>query len=656
MRKQRDPDTGAFDKNPWSMHFTNGAVEDAFITERLPSMFINMSRVMALLFVIVLHQLVTDLLDLSSVGLHGTHTWVDFSGLVITATVSPVVAVLTRLTWFQGLVGYRFCESFMACTHLFLLAWAIAGDQRTWNSYAGEPIPDYIDCHRDMWQQAENQRAEWAVQSRIASLALMLDGFVTVLHLAIPMRWHIFFWLDASYLVAFTVHTLYTNTNDTTQFIVFTFFGLVVGACAGARSQELAARTLFSAIVDERTLRVQAEFKSAHLHVDHLSNLRRTIGREDGASNAARSEVLSSLPRTTPSGEFFQELCHSTDDPAVEAEAARMLRDLGRQEQWLIREDELRISTKCLGRGGFGVVNEGEYCCTTVAVKSLNASYTTVENTERENMTGLNELRILRRIRHPNIVLLHGVTVDPQTGSIRLVLEKLKGVVLKVFLARGMPYGPPSPDSSALTANTSKGDVQKLMPKPAFARQDDAAVERALQGVLRALVYLHSRRPCVVHGDLAPNNVMVETGGSEHRAKLLDFGLAKVVTRRSRSGGGTKHFMAPELHEGTADKPDPATDVYSFGRVLSYAVCGKPYDSWLREGLAAAWGETIDACTNSESSARPLTTQAYAQLFRGSPSLDLSEDSLRRAAEDQRDLTAPTDAAQASACSVAVML
>ena len=26
---------------------------------------------------------------------------------------------------------------------------------------------------------------------------------------------HIFFWLDASYLVAFTVHTLYTNTNDT---------------------------------------------------------------------------------------------------------------------------------------------------------------------------------------------------------------------------------------------------------------------------------------------------------------------------------------------------------------------------------------------------------------------------------------------------------
>ena len=34
------------------------------------------------------------------------------------------------------------------------------------------------------------------------------------------------------------------------------------------------------------------------------------------------------------------------------------------------------------------------------------------------------------------------------------------------------------------------------------------------------------------------------------------------------------HHHYIEVRSGTTDKPDPATDVYSFGRVLSYAVLG----------------------------------------------------------------------------------
>ena len=36
----------------------------------------------------------------------GTHKWLDFGGMVIISVVSPVVATLTRLTWFQSRVGF----------------------------------------------------------------------------------------------------------------------------------------------------------------------------------------------------------------------------------------------------------------------------------------------------------------------------------------------------------------------------------------------------------------------------------------------------------------------------------------------------------------------------------------------------------------------
>ncbi|MCI0710640.1 MAG: GNAT family N-acetyltransferase [Chloroflexi bacterium] len=85
--------------------------------------------------------------------------------------------------------------------------------------------------------------------------------------------------------------------------------------------------------------------------------------------------------------------------------------------------------------------------------------------------------------------------------------------------------------------------------------------------VLQALKYLHRRG--IIHRDLKPQNVLVD---SQHRAKVLDFGLAIHAEDRLATANhmaGTLYYMAPEFFRG-----DPAsiwTDLYAVG-VIAYEV------------------------------------------------------------------------------------
>ena len=82
----------------------------------------------------------------------------------------------------------------------------------------------------------------------------------------------------------------------------------------------------------------------------------------------------------------------------------------------------------------------------------------------------------------------------------------------------------------------------------------------------------------IVHRDLKPDNILVSPSG---RAKVLDFGIAKLVTAepgkgpRTRTGAlvGTPDYMAPEQIGGRAI--DARTDIYSAGVVLFEAMTGR---------------------------------------------------------------------------------
>ena len=74
-----------------------------------------------------------------------------------------------------------------------------------------------------------------------------------------------------------------------------------------------------------------------------------------------------------------------------------------------------------------------------------------------------------------------------------------------------------------------------------------ATFGQAMIDVCSALVYMHSRSPPVVHGDLKSGNILMQRDGPLVHAKVLDFGLSRILARNARALGGTLRYMAPEV-------------------------------------------------------------------------------------------------------------
>ncbi len=82
----------------------------------------------------------------------------------------------------------------------------------------------------------------------------------------------------------------------------------------------------------------------------------------------------------------------------------------------------------------------------------------------------------------------------------------------------------------------------------------------------------------VIHRDLKPNNVMLETGGSGLHVSIMDFGLARPHESANTLFGsgviaGTPGYMAPELLQG--GRPTKATDLFALGVVLHQVLTGE---------------------------------------------------------------------------------
>jgi serine/threonine-protein kinase len=158
----------------------------------------------------------------------------------------------------------------------------------------------------------------------------------------------------------------------------------------------------------------------------------------------------------------------------------------------------------------------------TVAIKRLTAHHHRFEQ----------EARAISALNHPNICQIYDL------GDDYFVLEYIEGEPLR---------GPLSP-------------VEAI---------------RALLPIARALEEAH--RLGILHRDLKPANILISRSGT---AKLLDFGLAKVVTAEAdvtqTAEGmliGTATYMAPEQAKG--QPADVRSDIFSFGAVLYELVTGR---------------------------------------------------------------------------------
>jgi len=255
-----------------------------------------------------------------------------------------------------------------------------------------------------------------------------------------------------------------------------------------------------------------------------------------------RASHPESLAETTPSGHIFTDLirCGHAEGAKMQEQLVHVA-ELGQREDWLIRTQDLQLlPERILGRGSYGCVAVALLQGVEVAVKVPKANS---DSNVRSLRSMANELCILRKLRHPNVVMFRGACIDPVSREICLVSELVHGTPLEAIICRP----PMFPDT--------QGRHQLLL------------------DISSALCYLHSRGPPVIHGDLKPANVMVERWAAKLRAKIIDFGLARLRTRHSPPLGGSLLWKAPEVIVSRA-VPLPSADVFSFGLVAYFVVTG----------------------------------------------------------------------------------
>eukprot|EP00931_Biecheleriopsis_adriatica_P000260 TRINITY_DN10027_c0_g2_i1.p1 TRINITY_DN10027_c0_g2~~TRINITY_DN10027_c0_g2_i1.p1 ORF type:complete len:792 (+),score=117.59 TRINITY_DN10027_c0_g2_i1:337-2376(+) len=256
----------------------------------------------------------------------------------------------------------------------------------------------------------------------------------------------------------------------------------------------------------------------------------------------------------------------------------------GIAEHWFLPPADLSI-TSVVGKGGFGEVSRGTlFASTEVAIKF---AYRGADHVLADPAL-LNEIRLLRRVRHPNIVLFHGVSVLERAGglSMCIVLEWVAGGNLGDFIKKL---------SSSSTAQAWATSAVKLV-------QDTA----------RGLAYLHAQDPPIMHRDLKPANILIESH-EPPLAKLADFGLSLLEDGRSKSRAGSKRWMAPEVREGNKHYGLPA-DIYSFGCVIGFVNDARPEsvdDAW---PMSSKLTKLFENCTLEDPSSRPLISDIYTQL------------------------------------------
>lgn len=191
-----------------------------------------------------------------------------------------------------------------------------------------------------------------------------------------------------------------------------------------------------------------------------------------------------------------------------------------------------------LGRGGMGMVFRARQPVTgrDVAIKVVLREYaSSAEALQRV----VQEARAITAVRHPNIIDILSMGQLPD-GRPYLVMPLLEGVSLHRLLRR----------------------------------QRRLSVVETLEVLAHALAGLEAAHAAgVIHRDLKPDNIFVDTNTSPWTVTLLDFGLAIQLeseqARLTRPGVmmGTPSFMAPEQFRG---KPEDATDrldIYSMGMV-----------------------------------------------------------------------------------------
>ncbi|XP_067408253.1 serine/threonine-protein kinase A-Raf isoform X2 [Emydura macquarii macquarii] len=228
---------------------------------------------------------------------------------------------------------------------------------------------------------------------------------------------------------------------------------------------------------------------------------------------------------------------------ASSAEDKKKVKALGYRDsgyQWEVPPHEVTLLRR-VGAGSFGTVYKGLWHGH-VAVKILKVTQPTAQQVQAFK----NEMQVLRRTRHVNVLLFMGFMTRP---SFAIITQWCEGNSLYQHL------------------HVSE------------TRLDAPARTEVARQTAQGMDYLHAKN--IIHRDLKSNNIFLHEGLT---VKIGDFGLATVKTRwsgarRVEQPRGSVLWMAPEVIRMQDGSPYSfQSDVYAYGVVLYELTTGTlPY-------------------------------------------------------------------------------
>jgi serine/threonine protein kinase len=249
----------------------------------------------------------------------------------------------------------------------------------------------------------------------------------------------------------------------------------------------------------------------------------------------------------------------------------------GDADRWLIAAQDLE-TVRVIGEGAFGKVYQGTFNQTDVAIKiltkdallSLGNKLSTVisqgtgliQKTGNNNANGTTsteaadddipasviktleqEVSIMMKIRHPNIILFMGMCLKPPC-------------IVTEYCNRGSLYD--------LLRDARR--VPALAAQLSWSRRLSMAVDAA-----RGMLCLHSHKPSIVHRDLKSPNLLVD---KHWHAKVTDFNLSRISDDINTHQAAVQSSLVannPRWHSPEVIKAhcyDKAADVYAFALIL----------------------------------------------------------------------------------------
>ncbi|KAJ5072745.1 ovarian-specific serine/threonine-protein kinase lok-related [Anaeramoeba ignava] len=209
--------------------------------------------------------------------------------------------------------------------------------------------------------------------------------------------------------------------------------------------------------------------------------------------------------------------------------------------------EETYIIGETLGEGQFAQVKlvKDKETGIEYAMKIIDRSkYISLNNSIEANSSKImNEVKVLKHIKHPNIVCVKDVYKN--SVNLFLILELCQG-----------------------------GDLGQQIKQ--FGNYDETNSKIIFQQIMSAISYIHDKN--IAHRDMKPENILLISQDNTTSIKLTDFGYSRFVSEvenKMYTYAGTVHYLAPEvIQDAQRGGYSKSCDIWSCGVILYYLLSG----------------------------------------------------------------------------------